>query len=90
MSARLQGLQEHKKAISKSLASARFSIIYVVLWYGYVKKARLCSISFQILYFYTIAKALFSGTHKGSMMSPQVNTILPTNKKFGVDFCTVA
>jgi predicted ester cyclase len=39
---------------------------------------------------WTCSIAMFSGTQKGSMMSPQGNTILPTNKKFQVDFCTVA
>lgn len=32
----------------------------------------------------------FTGTHKGTMMNPGCKKILPTNKKFKVDFCTVA
>jgi hypothetical protein len=43
MRARLLWLQEHKKPISKSFVSARFLIIDIVLRYGCVKKARLCS-----------------------------------------------
>ena len=39
---------------------------------------------------WTCSIAMFSGTHKNSMMSPQWKTILPTNKKFQVDFFTVA
>lgn len=39
---------------------------------------------------WTCSIAIFSGTHKGPMMVPGGNSIPPTNKKFQVDFCTVA
>lgn len=32
----------------------------------------------------------FTGTMKGSMKSPDRKTIPPTNKKFHIEFCTVA
>ena len=34
--------------------------------------------------------AIFTGTHKGPMVSPAGKEIPATNKKFQVDFCTVA
>jgi hypothetical protein len=39
---------------------------------------------------WTCSIAVFSGTHKGTMSAPRVKSIPPTNKKFQVDFCTVA
>lgn len=39
---------------------------------------------------WTCSIAEFTGTHKGPMMGPGRKTIAPTNKKFKVDFCTVA
>ena len=39
---------------------------------------------------WTCSIAIFSGTHKGPMTVPGGNSIPPTNKKFQVDFCTVA
>jgi predicted ester cyclase len=39
---------------------------------------------------WTCSIAIFTGTHKGPMMGPGGKTIPPTNKKFQVDFCTVA
>jgi hypothetical protein len=33
---------------------------------------------------------VFIGTHKGAMMSAGGRMIPPTNRKFRVDFCTVA
>jgi predicted ester cyclase len=39
---------------------------------------------------WTCSIAIFSGTHKGPMTVPEGNSIPPTNKKFQVDFCTVA
>lgn len=38
---------------------------------------------------WTCSIAIFTGTHKGPMTS-EGKTIPPTNKKFQVDFCTVA
>jgi len=37
----------------------------------------------------TCSVALFTGTHKGPLMAGG-KTIEPTNKKFQVEFCTVA
>ena len=39
---------------------------------------------------WTCSIAIFTGTHKGPMMGPEGKTIPPSNKKFQVDFCTVA
>jgi predicted ester cyclase len=39
---------------------------------------------------WTCSIATFTGTHKGSMTGPGGKTIAPTNKKFQVEFCTVA
>jgi predicted ester cyclase len=39
---------------------------------------------------WTCSIAEFTGTHKGPMMGPGGKMIPPTNKKFKVDFCTVA
>ena len=39
---------------------------------------------------WTCSIAVFTGTHKGALMGPGGQTIQPTNKKFQVDFCTVA
>jgi len=39
---------------------------------------------------WTCSIAIFTGTHKGPMMAAGVKTIPATNKKFQVDFCTVA
>ena len=39
---------------------------------------------------WTCSIAEFTGTHRGQMMGLDVKTIEPTNKKFKVDFCTVA
>jgi predicted ester cyclase len=39
---------------------------------------------------WTCSIAEFTGTHKGPMMGLGGKTIAPTNKKFKVDFCTVA
>ena len=41
-------------------------------------------------YKWTCSIAEFTGTHKGSMTGLDGKTIEPTNKKFKVDFCTVA
>jgi predicted ester cyclase len=38
----------------------------------------------------TCSIAIFTGTHKGAMIGAEGKTIPPTNKKFQVDFCTVA
>jgi hypothetical protein len=37
---------------------------------------------------WTCSIAVFTGTHKGPMMSLDGKSIEPTNKKFNVDFCT--
>lgn len=39
---------------------------------------------------WTCSIAVFSGTHRGPMSVPGGKSIPPTNKKFQVDFCTVA
>jgi hypothetical protein len=39
---------------------------------------------------WTCPIAIFTGTHKGPMMAPGGKTIPPTNKKFQINFCTVA
>jgi hypothetical protein len=39
---------------------------------------------------YTCSVADFTGTMKGPMKSPDGKTIHPTNKKFRLEFCTVA
>jgi predicted ester cyclase len=39
---------------------------------------------------WTCSIAEFTGTHKGPMMGPGGKMIPPTNKKFKIDFCTVA
>jgi predicted ester cyclase len=39
---------------------------------------------------WTCSIAKFTGTHKGPMTGPDGKTISPTNRKFQVDFCTVA
>ena len=39
---------------------------------------------------WTCSIGVFSGTHKGPMMVPGGKSIPPTNRKFRVDFCTVA
>ena len=39
---------------------------------------------------WTCSIARFTGTMKGPMKGPDGKTILPTNKSFDVDFCTVA
>ena len=39
---------------------------------------------------WTCSIAEFTGTHRGQMMGLDGKTIEPTNKKFKVDFCTVA
>lgn len=39
---------------------------------------------------WTCSIAIFTGTHKGPMIGPEGKSIPPTNKKFQVDFCTVA
>lgn len=39
---------------------------------------------------WTCSIAVFTGTHKGPMMGLDGKMISPTNKKFKVDFCTVA
>ncbi len=39
---------------------------------------------------YTCTVADFSGTMKGSMKGPNGKIISPTNKKFHIEFCTVA
>lgn len=39
---------------------------------------------------YTCSVADFTGTMKGPMMGPDGKLIPPTNKKFKVEFCTVA
>ena len=39
---------------------------------------------------WTCSIAVFTGTHKGPMMAVGGRMIPPTNRKFQVDFCTVA
>lgn len=39
---------------------------------------------------YTCSVGMITGTMKGTMKSPDGKTIPPTNKKFGVELCTVA
>jgi hypothetical protein len=39
---------------------------------------------------WTCSIAIFTGTHKGPMTGPNGETISPTNRKFQLDFCTVA
>jgi predicted ester cyclase len=39
---------------------------------------------------WTCSIAIFTGTHKGPMIASRGETIPPTNKKFQLDFCTVA
>ena len=39
---------------------------------------------------WTCSIAIFSETHNGPMIGPEGKSIPPTNKKFQVDFCTVA
>jgi len=39
---------------------------------------------------WTCSIAEFTGTHRGQMIGVDGKTIEPTNKKFRVDFCTVA
>jgi ketosteroid isomerase-like protein len=39
---------------------------------------------------WTCSIAEFKGTHKGPMVGLDGKTIEPTNRKFKVDFCTVA
>jgi predicted ester cyclase len=39
---------------------------------------------------YTCSVADFTGTFKGPMKGPDRNMIQPTNKKFHLEFCTVA
>jgi predicted ester cyclase len=39
---------------------------------------------------WTCSIAIFTGTQTGPMVAPGGKTIPPTNKKFQVDFCTVA
>jgi hypothetical protein len=39
---------------------------------------------------WTYSIAISTGTHKGPMMAAGGKTIPPTNKKFQIEFCTVA
>ena len=39
---------------------------------------------------WTCSIALFTGIHRGPLIGPGGKTIPPTNKKFQVEFCTVA
>ena len=39
---------------------------------------------------WTCSIAIFTGTQTGPMVAPGGKTIPPTNKKFQIDFCTVA
>jgi SnoaL-like polyketide cyclase len=39
---------------------------------------------------WTCSIAIFTGTHLGPMKGAEGKTIPPTNKKFQVEFCTVA